>query len=369
MKSVSRKLGVVSCLIALMLGLVLMQRKVPGLSIFSLFRTLSSIKEIERKLQTPEIYRLAATNLARYCQSKQSLGFSEELKTPEMPIPLPQLGSCYGVFRSNSVHVGYGGGHYHFGYKLRLDEEGSTVSSNRWDLFFYNDNYKDGPLYSFDLPSAARVSVDEFLGSALQEYDLRLRQTPQDLELHRSKIALLLQHRPKQAGYAISNMVGALPDHGWPRLTLALAEAGAGRYKQGQSGMLVFVESKPSFSSYLYLAYFYKTLGLHGEAANAVERAVTFPITNLDSDPNNARVRGYPLGVYLFENGHYSAVIKICDALLLVKDGDFQAPELSALRANAEVALSGGKASFKPATAGRLFDPYEEFPLQRLLNP
>jgi hypothetical protein len=131
-----------------------------------------------------------------------------------------------------------------------------------------------------------------------------------------------------------------------------------------------FVEAKPSYSRYIYLAYFYQLQEKPDEAAKAVEKAVTFPIIDLADDDQNTECRGYSIGVYLYEHGKYSSVIKLCDALLPVRiNGNYAKIALEDLKASAQISISGGNPNFARSDSVLGFNVYENFDIRSILSP
>jgi hypothetical protein len=65
--------------------------------------------------------------------------------------------------------------------------------------------------------------------------------------------------------------------------------------------------------------------------------------------------------VYLFGARRYSTVVKLCDALLPVRDnGDYAKAALRELKAKALAAQAGEQVSCEPSDQMLLFNPYEE---------
>lgn len=320
-------------------------------------------------MQRPEIYLPVATNLALYCQSSEDLHLTNIVGASRLPQPLPSLGSPWASFETNFADVEFGGGFYHYGYRVQLDEGQSTVMTNVWELYLCREGQPEKLLHRFVLASGGRVSLTQFTSSSIAEYNQRLAKSPQDLDLHKAKISLLLQYKPEDVRAACLDAVKAMPDHWWPRLTLSLIDTGKGNYVGAASELTKFTESKPSYSRYIYLAYFYQLNEKPGDAAQAIRKALSFPIVDLDDDHNNTECRGYSAGVYAFRNGEYDTVIKLCNALLPIKEnGDYAKAALLKLKSAAESATKGSHPDFTPSEAVIGFDPYEGIDLQKLLS-
>src|SRR5258708_2444763 len=97
--------------------------------------SMSKIRSVEARMQRAEIYLTVATNLALYCQSSEDLHLTNIVGASRLPQPLPSLGSPWAKFETNFAHVEYGGGFYHYGYRIQLDETQSSSQTNTWELF------------------------------------------------------------------------------------------------------------------------------------------------------------------------------------------------------------------------------------------
>lgn len=118
----------------IILGLVILAVLVfnPFSLIFlSVFVGMGHIKIIEAKLQKPAVYEPVAERLAIYCQSDQSL-FPKILSYAWLPGEVSRLGHPWCEIATNFASVEMGGGFYHFGYTLELDETASTPAKNVW---------------------------------------------------------------------------------------------------------------------------------------------------------------------------------------------------------------------------------------------
>ena len=331
---------------------------------------MARIHRVEHRLQSPEVYLAVATNLALYCQSVDELHLTNTLGSSRLPQPLPGLGSPDGTFYSNYAIVEFGGGFYHYGYRLRLDEVNSNSKSNVWELSLCREGSPAKLLHHFTLPPTSKLSAALFTSNSLVEYDRRLAKSPSDITLHQGKIALLLKYDRSRARPACVDAVKALPNHWWPRLTLGLLDVGQGRLTEDPADLMKFVEAKPSCSRYLCLAYFYQALEKPDEAAKAVEKAVGCPIIDLEDDETNTECRGYSAAVYAFRSGKYSTAIKLCSALLPVREnGDYAKRALLDLKSSAEKAMDGGKPDFTPDERVFRPNPYERIDVRALLSP
>jgi hypothetical protein len=334
-----------------------------------IFWSTSHVRRIEARMQQAEVYLPVATNLALYCQSSEVLQFTNIVGASRLPQPLPSLGSPWASFKTNYAHVEFGGGFYHYGYRVQLDQEASSPQGNIWELYLCREGQAERLLHRFALPPTACVAPSAFTSNSVAEYDRRLSKSPTDLALHKAKISLLLQYNPDQARLACLDAVKALPQHWWPRLTMALLDTGKRNPSGAAQELVKFVEAKPSYSRYLYLAYSYQMTEKPKDAALAIEKAISFPIVDLDDDENNTECRGYSAGVYAFRSREYSTVVKLCNALLPIKEnGNYAKAALRELKSAAEAAMAGSDPEFTPSEAVLGFNPYERIDVRALLS-
>jgi hypothetical protein len=332
--------------------------------------SMHQIHKLEDRMQQPDICRTVATNLALYCQSIDVLKLKNYGGAAYLPPPIPQLGSPWAEFTSSNAFVEFGGGFYHYGYSLELDAAKSGAGNTVWQLYLCREESPDVLLHTCALPETARYPLALFLSNSLAEYDSRIKASPNDMELYKEKLNLLLQLDRSQVRPACTNYINLAPDHWWPRLTLALLDAGSGNFNDASTNLVRFVESHPSYSSYIYLAYFYQVTDKPDAAAKAVEKAISYPVVDLKDDQINTECRGYSAGVYLFQAGKYATVVKLCDVLLPVKiNGNYAKAALSDLKSAANTALTGVTPAFKPSEAVLQFNPYENFNLTALVTP
>jgi tetratricopeptide (TPR) repeat protein len=329
--------------------------------------SMNHVRRIEARMQQADVYLPVATNLALYCQSSESLRLTNMVGALRLPQPLPSLGSPWASFATNYAHVEFGGGFYHYGYQVQLDEKASSLRSNVWQLYLCREGQDQKLLHRFVLPPSARVAVSALASNSIAECDRRIAKSPGDFDLHKAKIAILLEYCPNEIRAACMDAVDKLPEHWWPRLTLALVDTGRGNAESASRELKRFVEAKPSYSRYIYLAYYYQITGKPSEAAKAIEKAITFPIVDLEDDQNNAECRGYSAGLYAYRNHEYTTVVKLCNALLPIKqNGDYAKAALRDLRSAAESAVAGSDAPFSPSDAILGFDPYEKIDINAL---
>jgi len=128
------------------------------------------IKRQEKAMRDPAVYRPVGETLALYCQSDFS-EFSEDeayyftLGYKWLPDELKNLHK-YGriTLKTNSAHIELGGGFYHYGYAIDLDEVTSTPETNVWVLTQYREaypKYEHTPLWTFSMDATRCLSEDE----------------------------------------------------------------------------------------------------------------------------------------------------------------------------------------------------------------
>jgi hypothetical protein len=239
-----------------------------------------------------------------------------------------------------------------------------------WHLSFVGHGGSPGPLYSFATATSEVITVSEFITNTLAEYQ-RESAVKQDeiykLRIQENRINFLRQFDRPRVREACAEAVRNMPTHWWPRLTLAIVDASHGRYREANKELVDWVESNPSYSRYIYLAYFYQVMEKPDEAAMAMGRAITCPIVDLPDDITNTECRGYSAAIYALRSRKYSTVVKLCDALLPVRDNaEFAKAALKLLKEAALYGQSGEVPDFQPSEEMLLFNPYEEVDLGTL---
>jgi tetratricopeptide (TPR) repeat protein len=338
--------------------------------ISGMFWAMHGIKQIEKQLNSPIVYQTVATNLALYCQSISSLNLTDGIGGARLPQPLPQFGNhLWGSFHTNSAFVEFGGGFYHYGYSLELNKATSDANTNSWELYFCSESSPNKLLMHFTLSPDARMPLAAFVSNTLTEFSRRLAADPTSLDAHKGRIRFLLEYNRIQVRQACLDAIKALPEHWWPRLTLALWDSGRERFAEASKTFTEFAARKPSYSRYIYLAWFYQTMKRPDEAAASVEKAIQCPIVDLIDDENNTECRGYSVGVFAYQNGKYGTVIKLCDAFLPIREnGEYAKPALAALRTAAVAALDGKPENFRSDERVLGFNPYKQMELDALLG-
>jgi hypothetical protein len=328
------------------------------------------IRGVEKQLKSPAVYQIAATNLALYCQSAASLNLTDEVPGAWMPQPIPQFDEFEdGKFDADSAFAIFGGGFYHYGYVLNKAQDTFSPGTNYWELSFRSENSPDVFLTRFTLPDSARLPLAVFESNVLSEYSRRIATEPANLDFHKGRIRFLLIYDTARVRQACLDDIKDIPDGWWPRLTLALWDSGRGDFTNASKAFADFVNRKPSYSHFIYLAWFYQTVNHPDEAAAAIEKAVQYPVVDSEDDMMNSEASGYTVGFSAYQSGKYDAVIKLCDVLLPIRiNDDFAKGGLNALRSAAANARS-----VKPEVLERDSDllpmnPYEDMDMDKLIG-
>ena len=120
-------------------------------------------------LEEPKVAEVVALKLASFCQS---LNEGKELTSSELSMIIPELSGTneisYGSATTNSAHLEMGGGFWHFGYKLNLDDRTSASTTNVWVLTLYSEGRADKELVRLPLAAGARFDTNKVNGQQSQ---------------------------------------------------------------------------------------------------------------------------------------------------------------------------------------------------------
>ena len=208
--------------ILLGLGLVLLAVLIFNpfsLILFSVLVGSHQIKITEGKLQKPEIYRPVAERLAIYCQSDQSL-FPQILSYAWLPSEISSLGQPWCEVTTNGASVEFGGGFYHFGYGLELNQAASDTRTNVWNLFLVREESPDKPLMSLWLATTQHVTSGDLEKLVSASFDQLIKDGQP--EGYVGKVMLQLRFgQTAQAAATCEDWMKARPDSWKARLTYA----------------------------------------------------------------------------------------------------------------------------------------------------
>jgi len=339
--------------------------------IAGIFLASRSIKQQQAQMQTPAVYQPVAHDLAILCQSAAAIHPTGHVGIAWLPKSVRAFAPNFVTITASNAVVGTGGGFIDFyGYNLERDLTQSARGSNFWRLFFTGRGVTSSPLYAFSTSTSEVVNARDFIEETLAEYQRQAALKQEDiyaLRVQQHRINFLLQVDRRRVREACVMATQDLPSHWWPRLALAIVDASHGKNPEAELELTRWVESNPSYSRYMCLAYFYQVMQKPEQAAAAIEKAITYPIVDLPDDMTNTECRGYSAGVYAFGARKYSTVVKLCDALLPVREnGDYAKAALKDLKAKALAAQAGEQVSFEPSDQVLGFNPYEEVDLGAL---
>jgi tetratricopeptide (TPR) repeat protein len=333
---VKRRKQIVFC--SILIGILTLVAISPfGCAILSVFVGMGGIRAMEARLQKPEMYEPVASNLALYCQSDQKL-FPGYIGYSWFPPEIRKFGHGWGSITTNSAHIEFGGGFYHYGYRLELDPGASTGGTNVWQFFLYGEGSGDKHLTTLAVPATNTLPRDSLLKKVVAGYDERLLTSPKDAAAHQGKIQLLLRFNEiAKARAACKDMLSTMPDDWWAQLVNALVLAEEKSSEQAVQALQTWVQKNPNFFSCLDLAYYHQLRNEPTKAAQAMIKATEYDANTTWGHGGNSEFRGYTAAMYAFENGEYDAVLKLCDKLAKVTiNGNYAKTGLQNLRSAAE---------------------------------
>lgn len=244
---------------------------------------LLSVRRTESALCKPETYQPVGETLALYCQSYPLLqplfGTREEigLNYAWLPKELNAIREGRGRIRHDSASIEMGGGHYHFGYLLKLDAEASSSATNVWTLALYGESYSRlRHLATFPLGIEQHITPDELFTNLVSRYDACIQNTRSDEDEQEHawlrKISLYLRFdRVAEARELCKEMHKVKPKGSWATLTFALIVQEEESFERAEQVMLQWVKKrwgKPY--AYRWLAEFYQLSGKPGKADDAM---------------------------------------------------------------------------------------------------
>jgi len=247
------------------------------------------ITMIEAKLQKPAVYEPVARTLATYCQSDQSL-FPKILSYAWLPGEISHLGHPWCEVTTNSAFVELGGGFYHFGYKLELDEvastpakdvfqllgqngTASTLGTNVWHLFLAREGSQDKPLMTLRLAATEHMTAADLEKLVGASFDQSIKEGSGG---YRSKVLLQLRFgQMAQAAATCVDWMKAKPDSWLARFTYAHVRCRLGETEPAATEFNEWVDTHKSFGNCIYLALFNYREGRTNQAVQAVQLALS----------------------------------------------------------------------------------------------
>lgn len=315
------------------------------------------IRMNEAELREPEVYEPVARRLALYCQSAPQ-HFPKYIQTAWIPPEVARLAPhARGVVETRYAGLELGGGFYHYGYRLELDPAASTQDANVWHLSVYREYEQGERLFTVRLSPKESLSADELASLVIAGHDEQLDRNPADADAHKRKIQSYLQlGKVALARRACADMAARLPDDWWANVVNALVLVEDQGPAAGEKAMRAWVERRPSYFTYLDLAYFFQLQRLHEKAAEAALEAMRQTTTALDP-PYDAQDRGFTAAKYVYDTGHYDTALRLCDHIL--SNPGHAAESLRRLRYAAERARQGEVTPVDWGSA-RPFDPFAQ---------
>lgn len=345
------------CAVILLCGLCLASPFL--LVIGSVLASQAFIAQNEAAMRDPAVATPVARTLALYCQSDQRL-FPEHLDGGWVPQELARIGPhAWGSVSATSASFELGGGFYHYGYGLHLDQAASTTTARVWRLALHRENQPSETVATVTLAPSERLSADELFALLVVNHDARISRAPDQLGPYQQKLDTCGRFGKRADGRAVlDDMVGRFPDEWFPRLVLALVVAETDP-AAAEAGLRAWVDGKPDLFRCLDLAYYHQLRGEPAKAAAAAQRATQHEAETEWGHGGNSEHRGYSAARYAYETGHLDVAIALCDHLLPVKiNGTYAKASLRELRDAAAAAKAGGA----PAKLGwegmSQFDPF-----------
>ncbi len=334
------------------------------------------IRQEQQRLQTPSAYEPVGRALAQLCQTLPN-GFPEHhAGSAWLPAVIRELGptnphACRVYAKGTTLVAGSGMAGF-WGYRLMRDTNVVSAVSNLWHLSYFGPGRSEGEGFSTNLPNFwlaknDQVNRDELIENALNAYAREVKRGYAVTIPMQARVNFVRELAPARLQEICEEAVRNCPDHWWPRLTLALLSSVSGPRPGAVEAFSEYVRRQPSYSRYLWLAYLHQVLGRDADAAAVVEQAIRQPVIDLHDDMWNTEARGYAAGVHLLTTGHHATVVRLCDALLPVREnGDYAKPALQALRAAASDAAAGHPAPFQRSEQMVELDPYEYTDLEAI---
>lgn len=272
------------------------------------------IKADEVKLQQPDIYEPVARQLAAYCQSDRSL-FPPILSYAWLPKEIQHLEEPWCEVGSNSARVEFGGGFYHYGYDLELDQAKSVPATNVWNLFLAREGQDDKLLMTLALAATQQVAaadLQKLLGASFDQ----LIKTKQP-DAYRGKVMSQLRFgQTAQAAATCEDWMKARPDSWLAQLTYAHIRCRMGETEPAAAGFSEWVGGHKNFAVCIYLALFNYREGRTNQAVEAVRLALDQPFVEPPGTGGNKFYLGQNGALIAYAGGDSNLCVSLCDKML-----------------------------------------------------
>ena len=271
------------------------------------------IKITEGKLQKPEVYQPVALRLATYCQSDQSL-FPKILSYAWLPSEASSLGEPWCEVTTNYASVEFGGGFYHFGYRLELNQKASDPATNAWDLVLAREERPDKFLTSLRLATTQCFTSGDLAKLVGASFDQSIKEGNGG---YQSKVMLQLRYGQKtQAITTCEDWIKAKPDSWRARFTYAHVRCRMGETEAAGSQFNDWVDAHKNFGNYIYLALFNYREGRINQAVQAVRMALSQPLIESPDEGANIYYLAENGALIAFIGGDFDLCLSICNKML-----------------------------------------------------
>lgn len=328
-KKRKRKLKIILGVLGLIILAVLIFNPI-SLMIFGFFLGTRQIRIIEGKLQKSDVYVPVAQRLAVYCQSDQSL-FPKILSYAWLPEEISHLGQPWCEIATNFASVEMGGGFYHFGYTLELDEKastpaknvwhlvgnnetGSVPATNVWNLFLAHEGSTNKLLTTLRLAATQHVTAEDLEKLVGASFDQSIKEGNGG---YQSKVMLQLRYgQTTQAVETCVHWMKAKPDSWRARFTYAHVRCRLGETEPAAAQFNDWVDAHKNFGNYIYLALFNYREGLTNQAVNAVRMALGQPLVELPDEGASIFYLAQNGALIAYTGGDYDLCLSMCDKML-----------------------------------------------------
>ena len=285
-----------------------------GCAFLSVFIGMGHIKATEAKLQKREVYEPVARRLALYCQSDRSL-FPQNISYAWLPDELAKVSHGHCSIDADHASVEMGGGFYHFGYRLDLDQGASAPSTNVWQLYLYREGNKvDQHLMTLALASTQQVTAAEAEQMAAAGFDSSLKRGN---KAYRSKVMLKLRFgKTTEAAGVCKEWMQHEPNSWLPHFTYAHVRSRLGEVEPASNEFAEWVQSHKNFAHCIYLALFELREGRTNQALLGVRLALQQPFIEPEGTDGNKFYLGQNGALIAYLNGDYDLALAMCDRML-----------------------------------------------------
>jgi hypothetical protein len=357
-----RKAGWITLVVAILVGAFLLTPF--GRIVILAVLINRDIAAAEAKVTAPAAYQPAAVALARLCQSDPTF-YSDDEPWPQActPVEVLKLRPLHMRINPEFALVEFGGGLGHFGYKLELDDGPADEATNHWTLNFYTES-RAKPIYRFTLPKSEHIELSAFIDGAMAEYHRRAAEGPLDDDV-RARLKFLLKHHQSELAIQSIDDFAARYPHDWLDQLLRFVTAAPGD-KTASDRLEQWASAQNDYTNWLFAAFAYAAVGDADAADRCSAKAVRAKPDDAGWASTNARCRGAPMCLFLYQSGRYATCLSLCNALLEYQaDGAYLAPELTAIRDAAQQASQ--HPDQRPVPVLKVtFDPFDKVDVQLL---